>query len=144
VREHVGSDTFFVTYGDGVSNVDLQELLAYHRNQGKLATVTAVRPPARFGGVEFDENGSVVDFTEKPQIGEGWINGGFLVFEPGVFDYIRGDEDSLEVHLLETLAAEKQLAAYQHRGFWQCVDTVRDLRTLRGMWDKQQAPWKTW
>jgi glucose-1-phosphate cytidylyltransferase len=135
--------TFMVTYGDGVSNVPLDKLLAFHRAHGKLATVTAVRPPARFGGLIF-EGDMVKEFTEKPQIGEGWINGGFLIFEPKIFDYLEGDSASLEVSLLERLAGEGELAAFRHEGFWQCMDTVRDLRLLQGLWDQGRAPWRTW
>jgi glucose-1-phosphate cytidylyltransferase len=132
--------TFMVTYGDGVSNVDLRDLLRFHRAQGRLATVTAVRPPARFGGLVFDGD-LVAEFTEKPQIGEGWINGGFMVFEPAIFDYISGDDASLEVDLLERLARERQLAAYRHESFWQCMDTLRDKRLLESLWQGGQPPW---
>lgn len=135
--------TFMATYGDGVSDVPIGKLLAFHKAHGRLATVTAVRPPARFGGLEFDGD-MVKQFVEKPQIGEGWINGGFLVFEPAIFDYLDDDAASLEVTLLERLARERQLAAYRHEGFWQCMDTVRDLRLLQGLWDGGRAPWKTW
>lgn len=139
----LAGDTFMVTYGDGVSDVPIDQLLAFHKMHGRLATVTAVRPPARFGGLEFD--GDIVkQFVEKPQIGEGWINGGFLVFEPGILDYLEDDSTSLEVSLLEKLARERQLAAYRHNGFWQCMDTLRDLRLLQNLWDAGQAPWKTW
>jgi glucose-1-phosphate cytidylyltransferase len=135
--------TFMVTYGDGVSDVDLQVLLAFHRSHGKLATLTAVRPPARFGGLVF-EGDMVREFTEKPQIGEGWINGGFLVVEPGIFDYLAGDRTSLEADTMERLAQEGQLAAYRHEGFWQCVDTLRDLRLLQALWSGGAPPWRVW
>jgi glucose-1-phosphate cytidylyltransferase len=134
---------FMLTYGDGVSNVDLQDLLRYHRAQGRIATVTAVRPPARFGGLVIDGD-LVINFTEKPQIGEGWINGGFFVFEPDVFGYIEGDHSSLEIDTLERLAADRQLAAYRHDGFWQCMDTLRDKRRLETSWQTGQTPWKIW
>ncbi len=140
---HLGDGTFMVTYGDGVCNVDLQKLLAFHRAHGRLATVTAVRPPARFGGLVFDGD-IVTDFTEKPQIGEGWINGGFLVFEPGLFDYLEDDHSSLEADALERLAADRQLAAYRHDDFWQCMDTLRDKRLLETLWQEGKAPWKVW
>lgn len=136
-------ETFMVTYGDGVSTVDLHALLRFHRSHGRIATVTAVRPPARFGGLVF-EGDLVAQFTEKPQIGEGWINGGFMVFEPTVFDYLAGDDTSLEADALERLAAEGQLAAYRHEGFWQCMDTLRDLRLLENLWQSGEAPWKVW
>jgi glucose-1-phosphate cytidylyltransferase len=132
-----------VTYGDGVSDVPLDKLLAFHKSHGKLGTVTAVRPPARFGGLVF-EGDMIKEFIEKPQIGEGWINGGFLVFEPGIFDYLTDDTASLEVMLLERLARDGQLAAYRHEGFWQCMDTLRELRLLQSLWDQGRAPWKSW
>lgn len=135
--------TFMVTYGDGLSDVDLRELLGFHRSHGRVATVTAVRPPARFGELVFDGD-LVARFTEKPQIGEGWINGGFLVFEPAVFAYLSGDQSSLEADALERLAADGQLAAYRHHGFWQCMDTLRDKRLLEGLWQAGRAPWKVW
>jgi glucose-1-phosphate cytidylyltransferase len=134
---------FMLTYGDGVADVDLGALLAFHRRHGRIATVTAVRPPARFGGVVFD--GDLVSaFTEKPQIGEGWISGGYLVFEPAIFDYLRDDDTSLEAEALERLAAERQLAAFKHERFWQCMDTLRDKRLLEHMWQAKDAPWKVW
>lgn len=136
-------ETFMVTYGDGVSDIDLQDLLCFHRCHGRLATVTAVRPSARFGGLIFDGD-FVAEFTEKPQIGEGWINGGFLVFEPGVFDYLEGDNTILEVDALERLAADGQLAAYRHDGFWQCMDHLRDVRLLERLWQSGKPPWKVW
>ncbi|MDB4888788.1 MAG: glucose-phosphate cytidylyltransferase [Gemmatimonadetes bacterium] len=137
------SGTFMVTYGDGVCNVDLRDVLRFHREQGRLATVTAVRPPARFGGILFDGD-RVAEFTEKPQIGEGWINGGFMIFEPGVFDYLEGDSTILEVEALEKLAADHQLSAYRHDGFWQCMDTLRDKWLLERLWQSGSAPWQVW
>jgi glucose-1-phosphate cytidylyltransferase len=136
-------ETFMVTYGDGVCNVDLNALLAFHRASGCIATVTAVRPPARFGGLVF-EGDLVREFTEKPQIGEGWINGGFLVCEPAFLDYLSGDESSMEADALERLAEEGQLAAYKHDDFWQCMDTLRDKRQLEALWESGHAPWKVW
>jgi len=135
--------TFMVTYGDGLCDVDLRELLRFHRSHGRVATVTAMRPPARFGGLIFDGD-LVAEFTEKPQAGEGWINGGFLVFEPNIFDYLGGDKSSLEADTLERLAADGQLAAYRHENFWQCMDTLRDKRLLESLWLDKRAPWKTW
>ncbi len=143
MKPHVGDGTFMMTYGDGVSNVDLHALLAHHRKMGKIATITAVRPPARFGGLGF-EGDLVVKFSEKPQTGEGWINGGFAVFEPAIFDFIPDDGTSLESVSLEKLAEAGQLAAYRHEGFWQCMDTLRDKRLLTGLWEANEAPWKTW
>jgi glucose-1-phosphate cytidylyltransferase len=134
---------FMLTYGDGVSNVDLDKLVELHRAQLRIGTVTAVRPPSRFGGLVF--NGDLVStFVEKPQIGEGWINGGFLVFEPSIFEYLKDDSSILEAHGLERMAADRQLAAYKHEGFWQCMDTLRDKRLLQSLWQSGQAPWKTW
>jgi glucose-1-phosphate cytidylyltransferase len=134
---------FMLTYGDGVCDVDLNALLRFHRTQGKIATVTAVRPPARFGGLVF-EGDLVAEFTEKPQIGEGWINGGFMVMEPEIFHYLDADQTVLERDVLEQLARERQLAAYRHEGFWQCMDTLRDKRQLESMWQSGNAPWKLW
>jgi glucose-1-phosphate cytidylyltransferase len=134
---------FLLTYGDGVSDVPIDRLLAFHRAHGKMGTVTAVRPPARFGGLVF-EGDMVREFTEKPQIGEGWINGGFMVLEPGIFDHLSSDNDSLESDLLEHLAEVGELAAYRHDGFWQCMDTVREVNLLNAHWESGSAPWKTW
>ena len=134
--------TFMLTYGDGVSDIDLGELLAFHRAHGKLATVTAVRPPARFGELEFDGD-RVKHFAEKPQIGEGWINGGFFVLEPGVLDVIPGDVH-WEREPLERLAEAGELMAYKHESFWQCMDTLRDKRLLESLWANGPAPWKVW
>jgi len=134
---------FMLTYGDGVCDVNLADVLSFHQSHGLIATVTAVRPPARFGGLIFDGH-MVADFTEKPQIGEGWINGGFFVFDPRIFDYLQGDDTSLESDALEKLAADRQLAAYRHEGFWQCMDTLRDKRLLETLWHEQRAPWKSW
>lgn len=139
----IGKDTFMLTYGDGVANVSARKLLEFHRSHGKLATVTAVRPAARFGGLNFDGD-LVAKFVEKPQIGEGWINGGFFVLEPGVLDYIEGDETILEREPLERLAEEGQLVAYRHEDFWQCVDTLRDVRLLESLWQSGSVPWKMW
>ena len=136
-------EEFCLTYGDGVCDVDLRGLVDFHRAHGKLATVTAVRPPARFGGLVLDDD-RVVEFTEKPQIGEGWINGGFMVLHREVLDRIAGDDTVLESDVLESLAAEGQLMAYRHDQFWQCMDTLRDVRTLQGLWDSGKAPWRTW
>jgi glucose-1-phosphate cytidylyltransferase len=143
LRKHVGSGTFLVTYGDGVADVDIDKLLAFHKREGAIATVTAVRPPARFGGLVLDGS-RVVRFSEKPQTGEGWINGGFLVCEPGIFDYLESDSSVLETDALERLADEGKLAAYQHEGFWQCMDTLRDKRQLESLWKSGRAPWKLW
>ena len=140
LESYLKDGTFMVTYGDGVCDVNLTDLLEFHRAHGRIATLTAVRPPARFGGLIFDGNSMVVDFTEKPQIGEGWINGGFMVFEPTIFDYLEDDDSSLEADALERLTSEGQLAAYQHEGFWQCMDTLRDKRLLEHLWQEGTAP----
>lgn len=134
---------FMVTYGDGVANIDIRALVAFHRAHGRLATVTAVRPPARFGGLSL-EGDRVADFSEKPQTGEGWINGGFFVFEPPVLDYIQGDQTSLEREPLERLAHDGQLMAFRHAGFWQPMDTLREKQILESLWAGGKAPWKTW
>jgi glucose-1-phosphate cytidylyltransferase len=135
--------TFMVTYGDGVCDVNLQDLLKFHRQHGRTATVTAVRPPARFGGLAFGDD-HLAEFTEKPQAGEGWINGGFMVLEPDVFKYLKGEQSTLEVDGLERLAEDRQLVAYPHYQFWQCMDTLRDVRQLENLWQHNNAPWKVW
>lgn len=140
---HLGDDTFMLTWGDGVSDVDLDALLAFHRSHGKLATMTAVRPPARFGHLELDGD-RISEFSEKPQAGEGWINGAFFVLEPGIFDYIEGDDTQWEKEPLEQLAKDGELMAYRHHGFWQCMDTIRDKKLLEQLWNTGDAPWKTW
>jgi len=139
----IGKETFMLTYGDGVADININDLLAYHKKMGRLATITAVRPPSRFGGLEI-QDGLVNCFAEKPQIGEGWINGGFFVLEPEVFDYIDDDSTLWERAPLERLAKENQLAAYMHPGFWQCMDTIRDVNYLQSLWDNQTAPWRLW
>jgi glucose-1-phosphate cytidylyltransferase len=143
VAELIGNEPFMLTYGDGVADVDIERLLAFHKEHGRLATVTAVRPPARFGGLRFDGD-LVSHFVEKPQIGEGWINGGFFVLQPDVANYIEGDSTLFEREPLERLASEGQLAAYRHEGFWQCMDTLRDVRLLNSLWESGNVPWKVW
>lgn len=135
--------TFFLTWGDGVSDLDLHELLAFHRAHGRLCTLTAVRPVARFGHLELDGD-RITEFTEKPQTGEGWINGAFFVCEPEVFDYIEGDDTQFELEPLQRLAKDGQLMAHRYGGFWQCMDTVRDRKLLEKLWDSGDAPWKVW
>jgi glucose-1-phosphate cytidylyltransferase len=139
---HIGDETFMLTWGDGVSDIDLTALLDFHRSHGKLATMTAVRPPARFGHVELD-GGRVVEFSEKPQAAEGWINGAFFVLEPAVFHYVSGDEMHWEREPMEALARDGQLMAYRHDSFWQCMDTLRDKHRLEDLW-VNGAPWKVW
>lgn len=143
MKDKIGKETFMLTYGDCVSDIDIKKLLEFHKSHGKIATVTAVRPAARFGGLRFDGN-TVVEFKEKPQTGEGWINGGFFVFEATVFDYLHGDDTILERTPLENLAKDGQLMAYKHEGFWQCMDTIRDKQLLEELWGSGKAPWKAW
>ena len=140
---YLGGETCLLTWGDGVSTVDLHDLIAFHRSHGRLATLTAVRPPARFGHLEIGDGDEIVEFSEKPQTGEGWINGAFFVLEPEVFDYIDGDDTQFEREPLEQLAKDGQLMAYRHHGFWQCMDTVRDKKLLEALWE-DGAPWKVW
>ena len=139
----IGGETFMLTHGDGLSDVPLDRLLAHHRAQGKLVTVTAVPAPARFGGIAF-EGDRIVGFAENHASGDGWINGGYMVMEPGVLEYFDGDKDSLEASLLERLGRADRLAAYKHAGFWQCMDGMRDKRTLERLWASGVPPWKRW
>ncbi|BCB96308.1 glucose-1-phosphate cytidylyltransferase [Dissulfurispira thermophila] len=143
LRDKLKNETFMLTYGDGVSNVDIKKLVQFHKSHGKIATVTAVKPSARFGGMKFNGD-RVIEFTEKPQTGEGWINGGFFVFEKAIFDYLKGDETVLEKEPMENLAKDGQLMAYKHEGFWQCMDTLRDKQLLESLWENEKAPWKIW
>jgi len=143
LSDWIDGNTFMMTYGDGVASIDIDQLLLFHKEQKKLVTVTAVRPPSRFGGLALDGN-LVVDFEEKPQIGEGWINGGFFVIEPQALDYIDGDGSIWERKPLEKIAREGQLAAFRHEGFWQCMDTIRDVQGLENLWQSGAAPWKIW
>lgn len=143
LNSYLAKETFMLTWGDGVSDVNLHDLWSYHRSHGKLATLTAVRPPARYGHMRFDGD-QVTEFMEKPQIGEGWINGAFFVLEPGVFDYINGDETVWEKEPLERLARDGQLMAYRHASFWQCMDTLREKHILESYWESGNAPWKIW
>lgn len=146
LRDVIGREPFLMTYGDGVADVDVRRLIEFHRGHGKLATVTAVRPPARFGSLAFapDQGPRVIDFAEKPTSGESWINGGYFVFEPGVLDYVGGDGTHLEREPLERLAREGQLVAFFHHGFWQSMDTLRDVRHLEALWAAGKAPWRVW
>lgn len=139
----VGNEPFMLTWCDAVANIDLQALLKFHRSHGRLATVTAVRPPPRFGHLVL-EGDSVTQFKEKPRDAGGWINGAFFVLEPGVFDYIEGDNTRWEKEPLERLAIEGQLMAYRHTGFWQCMDTIHEKKMLEKLWQSGRAPWKTW
>lgn len=142
VQSHIGNETFLCTYGDGIADIDLDALLAFHRSHGRLATVTSVHPTSRFGVLEIDDDGLVRRFKEKPQV-EGWINIGYFIFEPGVFDYL-DDNSVLEQDPLHRLAQDGQLAAFQHEGFWQPMDTYREALMLNELWDSGEAPWRNW
>jgi glucose-1-phosphate cytidylyltransferase len=136
----IGNEPFMLTYGDGVSDINIAALVKHHRSHGKLATITAVRPPARFGQMLFDDE-LVTKFAEKPQIGEGWINGGFFVLEPKAVDYVANDQIIWEREPLECLARDGQLVAYQHDEFWHCMDTLRDVQLLNKLWAEGKSPW---
>lgn len=144
VANYIGDETFFMTYGDGVSSVNINELLAFHRKHGRKATLTAIQPGGRFGTLDISDGGCIDSFKEKKQEDGGWINGGFMVLETSVLDYIGGDECVFEKLPLETLASEGNLMAYEHTGFWQCMDTMRDKELLEKLWIEDNAPWKIW
>ena len=141
LMKYVSNETFMLTYGDGVSDINIDELIKFHKSHGKTATVSAVRPAARFGGIDI-KNGEVKKFKEKPQSGEGWINGGFFIFEPKVFKYLQNDSTILEQSPLENLSKEGELMAYEHTGYWQCMDTIRDRDNLEDQWNSGSPPWK--
>jgi glucose-1-phosphate cytidylyltransferase len=143
VAPYLGRERFMVTYGDGVADIDITRLMAFHEAHGRLGTITAVRPSSRFGEVVIDR-GVVQAFAEKPQVQAGWINGGFFVFQPEVLDLLTGDEESLEQSVLEKLTAMKQLAVYEHHGFWQCMDTYREMEFLNDLWARDRASWAVW
>ncbi|MCY3736333.1 MAG: glucose-1-phosphate cytidylyltransferase [Gemmatimonadaceae bacterium] len=143
LADWIGEETFMLTYGDGVADVDIPRLAAFHASHDSLATVTAVHPPSRFGRLELDGD-LVRDFREKSQLDAGWINGGFFVLDPGVLDYISGDETIFEREPMTRLAQDGQLRAYRHEGFWQCMDTLRDVVSLEEQWAAGNAPWKIW
>ncbi len=144
VKDYIGDDSFCFTYGDGVSDVDITGLVAFHRNHGREATLTAVQPPGRFGALEFNETNIVHGFQEKPHGDGGWINGGFFVLQPSVIERIRDDQVIWEQEPLNGLATDGQLAAYKHQGFWQPMDTLRDRVYLEELWQSNKAPWKVW
>lgn len=145
IQKYVGDDSFMLTYGDGVSDVNIDELVAFHKSHGKIGTMTAIQPGGRFGVLEIGEKMSINNFAEKSKEDGGWINGGFMVFEPQIYDYIaEGDEEVFERTPLEKLARDEQLMAYKHDGFWHCMDTMRDKIVLNDLWEKQKAPWKIW
>lgn len=140
---YLDDGTFFAAWGDGLYNVDLNDLLAFHRRHGRLATIVAVHPPARFGHLNI-EGDRVVQYVEKPQMSEGWVSGGLFALERGVIDYIDGDATQWELEPLERLSKDGQLMAYCHKGFWQCMDTLRDKVLLQNLWESNNAPWKIW
>jgi len=141
LKDFIGDEPFLLTYGDGVADIDIDALVRFHRSHGKMATVSAVHPGARFGELEI-QNHVVTSFKEKPQTSQGWINGGYFVLEPAFFDLIKGDDTILEKEPLEQIAQMGELMSYQHEGFWQCMDTKRDRDALEELWQSDQAPWK--
>ena len=144
VQKYITGDTFMVTYGDGIADIDLNALVSFHKSHGKLATLTGINPASRFGELKIKGN-QVESFSEKPKNGDGLINGGFFVFNRGIFDYLSEDENcDLEIGPLEKIAAEGQLMVYKHRGFWACMDTIRDMEYLNKLWREDQAAWKVW
>lgn len=143
VKQYIGEEPFMMTYGDGLSDINLEELLAFHKKHGKLATMSSVRPESRFGNLEV-KDGQVINFREKDILDSAWINCGFMVLEPGVIDGIEGDSTVFEKDVLVQLAVKKELMAYQHKGFWQCMDTMRDKIYLDKLWETDNAPWKMW
>jgi glucose-1-phosphate cytidylyltransferase len=145
LRDWLPDEVFCLTYGDGVADVDIPTLLEFHERHGRLVTITAIRPPSRYGGLIIDGNDAIREFSEKPQIGEGWVNGGFMVVRRDVFAQIPDDDDiSFERDVLEPLAQSGELMAFRHEGYWQSMDTLRDVRTLQDLWDSGSPPWKTW
>lgn len=144
IKPHIGKETFMVTYGDGISDIDINKLVKFHKAHGKSATITSVQPLGRFGVLNLSKNSQVLGFEEKPKGDKGWINAGFFVFEPEVFDYIEGDDTILEKYPLETLAKDNHLMTYQHQGFWHPMDTIRDKNFLETLWKSKKAPWKLW
>lgn len=142
LKPFVNNETFMLTWGDGLTNVDLDALLAFHKHHGKLATLTTVRPPARYGHLQLGSDGKVMEFSEKPQASEGWINGAFFVLEPEIFDYIEGDQTQWEKEPMEGLAMDGQLMAYKHTDFWQCMDTLREKYILETLWKTGNPPWE--
>lgn len=144
VRKYIGEEAFMLTYGDGVSDVDINRLIEVHREQKKAATITAIQPGGRFGSLDIGDDGAIRNFIEKAKEDGGWINGGFMVFEPEIFDFIDGDDTVLEREPLERLADRNQLTAYKHGGYWQCMDSQKDKQILEDLWNSGTAPWKLW
>jgi len=144
VQKYIEDETFMLTYGDGVADIDIKKLVEFHKSHGKLATITAVQPSGRFGALDLDSNDNVLDFKEKPKGDKAWINGGFFVLETEIFDYIKGDETYWEREPLENLARDGELVAFKHIGFWQPMDTLRDKKQLEEFWISGKPPWKIW
>lgn len=144
VQKYIGDETFMLTYGDGVSDIDISQLLEFHKQSNKIATLTAIQPGGRFGVLDIKENNEIIEFSEKSKEDGGWINAGFMVLEPRIFDYIKGDDTFLEKEPLESLTKDRMLNAYKHNGFWQCMDTQRDKSLLEQLWRTNNAKWKVW
>jgi glucose-1-phosphate cytidylyltransferase len=144
IQKYTGNETFMLTYGDGIADIDINQLLSFHRSHGRCVTITATQPSGRFGALNIDESNKVLSFQEKPSGEGGWINGGFFVMEPRVFSYIEDDSTVLEEEPLENLAKEGELVAFIHRGFWHPMDTLRDKNYLEGLWNSGKVPWKVW
>lgn len=144
IKKYINNETFLLTYGDGLSNVNIEDLISFHKSHGKLATVTAVQPNGRYGVLGLNEDSTVLEFVEKPTNVDAWVNGGFFVLEPEVLDYIDGDSISFEKEPLERLAKENQISAFKHTGFWQCMDNQRDKYVLENLWSYKNAPWRVW
>ena len=144
VKDYIGNEPFMLTYGDGVADVNIKELVEFHKSHGKIATITAIQPDGRFGMLDIDESEGITNFKEKSKEDGGWINGGFMVLNPEIIDYINDDDCVFERYPLETVASEGQLNAFRHYGFWQCMDTMRDRELLEKLWANKQAPWKVW
>ena len=144
VKDYIGNESFMLTYGDGVADVNIKKLIDFHKSHSKIATITAIQPGGRFGMLDIDDSEGIKSFKEKSREDGGWINGGFMVLNPEMIDYIDGDLTTFEKEPLETVAAEGQLKAYKHEGFWQCMDTMRDKELLEKLWASNKAPWKVW
>lgn len=144
IKKYIGNETFMMTYGDGVGDINIKGLLSFHKRHGKLATITAVQLAGRFGALKLDSSDNITNFLEKPKGDGGWINGGFFVLKPQALDYIEGDKTIWEYHSLKKIIKDNQLAGYKHRGFWKCMDTIRDKAELEELWEANNAPWKVW
>lgn len=144
LKKFIGKEPFMMTYGDGVADINIPALLKFHQKSKRIVTLTSVQPIGRFGAVWLNKNNRVVKFQEKPQGDRSWVNGGFYVFEPEIFDYLKDDKTTLEREPLETLTRKHQVSAYKHHGFWHCMDTLRDKKNLEELWESGQAPWKIW